>query len=209
MNAPLLHDGFADPVALDSKSAIAAWRGECLNIYARAEQAVVKTLRLAPGTGHDVHIKHLGGQRLAEMRKLADAVGGTAKQRVAIEAALDTWQEAEDRRRFLAHGVCSVWLNERHEWLAVFDMVTAKGRTLLEERWAVRSEEAEAYRARLHDAFQVLSRELGGLCKRMCPDGGAKAKLPTGDNAQQGDKGDTVSPTLSKQKPSSSSRLPA
>lgn len=172
MTLPLAPDAFRLRSPAEPGRAAELWRGQCIALCARGERAVWQTLHHAAAAGHTVKFEHRAGQRIATLRTLADATGGTAKQARALKAALDGWQKLEERRRFLAHGVASVWLGAREEWLLVLDLtVTRKGHAE-DERWALRLEEMEAHRVALLDAFGELSGQLGQLRKRLGGVGG-------------------------------------
>lgn len=178
MTLLLAPDAFRLPSPAEPGQAAELWRGQCVALFARGEEAVWRTLRHAAAAGHTVKFEHLAGQRMNTLRELADATGGTAKQDRRLKAALDDWQKLEERRRFLAHGAASVWTGARAQWLLALDLTFARQGRPEDERWALRPEEMEAYRAALEAAFKALSRELGQLRKQLGVVGGCKGALP-------------------------------
>lgn len=172
MTLLLAPEAFRLPSPAEPGQAAELWRGQCIALFARGERAVWRTLGHAAAAGHTVKFEHLAGQRMNTLRELADATGGTAKQDRRLKAALDDWQKLEERRRFLAHGVASVWTGARGEWLLTLDLTIARQGRPKDERWALRPKEMEAHRVALQAAFKALTGQLGQLRVRLSVDAG-------------------------------------
>lgn len=153
----------------DTSTAVAAWRGQCLNYFARAEQAVGRSLESAAAAGRSVKLRHLAGHRLADLIELVATVESTDRQARAFTAALSEWQEVEPKRQFLAHGVESISTDRDGQWTVLLDVVAYRSSKPSCERWAIKQSEAEVFRRRLADAFTVLGGQLGQLRKRLSP----------------------------------------
>jgi len=114
-----------------------------------------------------VKLRHLFGQKLADLIALSERIKGTPKQVRAFSNALELWREVEVRRQYLAHGVASVSHDNRRNWIVMFDMVSHRSNTREPLRWAVKQEEAEQFLANLEQAFKQLSAQLGNFRKRL------------------------------------------
>ena len=154
---------------VDAAMSVAAWRGQCLNYFARAEQAVGRSLEIAVEAGETEKLRHLAGQRLADLLEIAGRVGGTDKQTRAFAAALEAWQLVEPKRQFLAHGVASISTNDLGSWTLLLDLVIYRSNKPTPDRWAIKQDEAHQFLTQLADAFKKLSGQLGHLRKRLLP----------------------------------------
>jgi hypothetical protein len=138
-----------------------------LNLYARAEQAVGSALEAAHSAGATPQLRHLAGQRLADLITTVEAKGGTGKQMKAFGAALEAWKSVEPNRQFLAHGVASLSADSRENWTLLLDVVAYRKNARLPERWAIKQDEALDFLEKLEDAFKRLSGQLGHFRKRI------------------------------------------
>ena len=152
---------------IDKVLGVDCWRGQCLNYFARSEAAVSKSLDAAQAVGKISTIKHLAGQRLAELVRISEELSGTSKQITAFANALRIWQSIESKRQFLAHGVAAISHDPQGQWVALFDLVTYRANNRTEERWAIRQSEAEIFLSELAAAFKSLSGQLGHFRKRI------------------------------------------
>ncbi|MXP40226.1 hypothetical protein GRI75_01030 [Altererythrobacter soli] len=154
--------GELPPRPLDiAASQIDAWRGRCISLFARAESAVGRSLELAAVHGNAVKLRHLGGQRLADLIALTEGCAGTAKQAESLRSALIQWKAVESHRTFFAYGVATALLNKKSHWYVVLDFTAYRGNSPEAERWTLSSQEAEEFEERLARCFADLSRELG------------------------------------------------
>ncbi|MER8917690.1 hypothetical protein NKI32_28230 [Mesorhizobium sp. M0761] len=107
---------------LNALTAANAWRGRCLDMFARSEAAVSETLLLlanAPKGDAVVKLPHLVGQRFEELATLMGPTGAFASKGKASAAALLAFREHEGLRSSLAHGVGKVVLDRQGNWLLV------------------------------------------------------------------------------------------
>ena len=143
------------------------WRGKCLNLYARAEQAVGSALEDAHRANATPKLRHLAGQRLADLIVTVEAKGGTGKQMKAFSSALGAWKAVESQRQFLAHGVASTSVDIRGCWTLLLDVVVYRNNQRSSDRWAIKQAEGEEFLRSLEDAFAKLSGQLGHFRKRI------------------------------------------
>ena len=143
------------------------WRGQCLNYFARTEAAVSRSLDAAQKSGKIRNIRHLAGQRLADLITLSDEISSTDKQRSAFSNALESWRNIELSRQYLAHGVATVAVDNKGGWIAIFDLKTYRSNLGKDERWTVKQYEAEKFTQQLDAAFKTLSGQLGQFRKRV------------------------------------------
>lgn len=157
----------ADFVAVAGKDDAQLWRGQCLNLFARGENAVTETLLQGHDNGHEVALRHLSGQRISDLEKLAASVTATPKQASALNSALIEWKEIQSRRPFLAHGVSRIAYEADGAWIVLLDVVAFRSGEALVERWTVRRSEATDFHADLRKAFKTLTSQLGHLRTRL------------------------------------------
>ena len=151
----------------EAENAVSCWRGHCLNYFGRVESAVGNTLQAAVTVGKAEKLRHLAGQRLADLIAVVGDLGGTLRQQAAFKAALSRWEEVEGKRQFLAHGVACVSTTSNGDWVALFDLTIYRGNAASSGRWAVKQTEAEQFLIDLADAFKSLSGQLGHVRKRL------------------------------------------
>ena len=149
---------------------INCWRGRCLDLFAKAEAAVDLALRSAIERGMAASMKHLTGQRLAEIVSLASSEArATDRQKQALIASLENWQALYAKRNFFAHGVATVLMDRHGRWSVQLDFwVYRTGREIL-ERWSWNKDEALQFEADLEQCFKALSAQLGCFRSRLAP----------------------------------------
>lgn len=153
-----------------ARSDVASWRGSCLDVYARGERAIGQCLLAMKSHskfGETVKLQHLAGQRTATVQGLLDGLGLTGKALKAVKNALDLWLQLDSQRAFLAHGVVQVALDQKGQWVAIFDMVVFRANIATSQRWAVTALEAKEHTERLETAWKSLSAQLGQVRKRV------------------------------------------
>lgn len=147
---------------------INGWRGRCLNLFAKAERAVALTLEIANQQNASLTIRHLSGQRLADLAKFAEGIGQmTEKQHKALLFALESWQRVECKRVYLAHGVLTVLLDRQADWHVQLDFTRYLTKSREPQRWNCSRREAEQFEAELEKGFKDMSAQLGHLRKRL------------------------------------------
>ena len=96
---------------------INCWRGRCLDLFAKAEAAVDLALRSAIERGMAASMKHLTGQRLAEIVSLASSEArATDRQKQALIASLENWQALYAKRNLGRGGSSCSGLACRCRW---------------------------------------------------------------------------------------------
>ncbi|WP_435199850.1 hypothetical protein [Qipengyuania sp. 902] len=116
--------------------------------------------------GRIKQIRHLAGQRLADLLKLSEDIPGSAKRLQAFSKTLSHWQTIETKRQFFAHGTVILGSNT-NGWIALFDTVDYRGKERTEQRWAVTEAEATEFTDELKHAFECLGGQLGHFRKRL------------------------------------------
>lgn len=164
MNASDLKPLSAHQIA---RAEIEAWRGKCIDLFARGERAIISALQTAQASGKEVKISPMAGPRFSEIQSLILKVDATQKQRDAASAAINLWQEVEPKRAFLAHGELTTLLEAQGGWHARFDLTRVKANTPIEEQWVLDRPETTKFNDRLKSGFVSLSCELGSLRKRL------------------------------------------
>ena len=143
-----------------------AWRGQCLQLFARAERCVAETLECAQELDAKVPLRHLAGQRLKDFSDLA-ASNGTLKEVAALTNAIDRWRLVEEKRLFLAHGVSLEARDKSGEWVVLLDTKVYSAKQKEQRRWTVTQDEAVQFQAELTDAFKALSSQAGQFRRRL------------------------------------------
>ncbi len=150
-----------------ARAEIDAWRGCCLDLYARTEQAVGKTLEQAISNGKELKLAHLAGQRFDTLQELAETEPATTKQREALVLAISSWRRVESERFLLAHGTVQELIDRRGDWHVRFDAQIYKTGKSTPTQWCLSKSEAMNLRDTLETRFKALSGQLGHFRKRL------------------------------------------
>ena len=122
-HSPILAQGDHDAWAAATDAAN-AWRGEAIQLFAKAELAVSETLRALgeqPGKGAKVRLRRLVGQRFED---LATALSDLdSERRARASGSLARFRDLEEVRPYLCHGVAKVALDRRGFWIAILKLV--------------------------------------------------------------------------------------
>ena len=137
------------------------WRGRCLNLFARGELAVLRTLEVGRESGLISKIPHLAGQRIAALQVMTGQLQLTEKQVLGLDNSIGEWQRLEQRRLFLAHGVMRLAFEPRGKWVLLLDVRVHRAQRASDDRWTVTQEEAGAFHAELEAGYLALSQRLG------------------------------------------------
>ena len=147
---------------------IDAWRGRCLDWFAKGERAIALTLEAAAKNDAALTIRHLAGHRLADLAKLAAGDGkATERQAKALSGALEAWRQIESRRAFIAHGVATVLMDRNAKWYVQLDFSNYQAKSTERLRWTSSKDEAEQFETELEQGFKGLSAQLGQFRKRL------------------------------------------
>ena len=122
-------------------SEVNAWRGACLQCFARAEAAVTEALLFLSGAGQRggaVQLRHLTGQRLEDIGQAIGPGGPFGTEGSAAYEALTNFRTYEVLR---AH-VARIALERNGTWVVVFRHLSIRSRTA--HRSTIALEQAEA-----------------------------------------------------------------
>lgn len=130
MNAHAAATGF-EPTAGWHRicASVNAWRGGCLQHFGAVEAATTETLlvlSLVPQRGDRVGLRHLNGQRMADLAILVAPDGAFAAEGGGVAKALAGFRAHEPLRAFMAHGQAKLAVGRNGKWVAVFRYVSIK-----------------------------------------------------------------------------------
>jgi hypothetical protein len=128
-----------------ARDAAAAWRGRCLDQFARSEAAVTETLLVLAavgGRGASIKLPHLVGQRYDALLNATSAGGAFAAEGKAAAATLVQYRQHETLRTHIAHSTFTVTLDHRGCWHVVLRVLAL--RTSRASRDLLVTEEGEA-----------------------------------------------------------------
>lgn len=114
IEAALLREPF-----VAARDAITAWRGRCLDLFARSEAAVTETLlalAAVEGRGASVKLPHLVGQRYDALASATGPGGAFEEEGKAAAGALEKFRGHDSLRTAIAHGVFTVTLDQHGRW---------------------------------------------------------------------------------------------
>ncbi len=138
------------------------WRGRCIDVFARTEAAVTKTLATmshCPDRGGQVTLPHLVGQRF-ESLAVAIAQGGPFhSEGASVAESLRRFREHDRLRAALCHG----------RWTLVLRLTAFRRRKLSDDVFAVTQVEADDVLDDLVRTSQALSTRLGSLRAALVP----------------------------------------
>lgn len=147
-------------------SEVNAWRGACLQCFARAEAAVTEALLFLSGVGQRgtaVQLRHLTGQRLEDIAQAIGPGGPFATEGGAAHEALASLRTFEALRANLAHDVARIALERNGTWVVVLRHLEIRSRTARRSTMAVEQAEAGEILADLKRKTQQLDTALTNL----------------------------------------------
>jgi hypothetical protein len=148
-----------------AKAEIEAWRGRCLNVFARTEKAVTETLAQLQHSNAKVLLEPLAGQRLKTLETIMATYPASAAQQKARETALSSWGKLDVMRPFLSHGILTELVGRTGDWHLQLDFIAVKKGKCEEQRLNWSKAEALDFEESLKKAFNALSNQLGQLRK--------------------------------------------
>lgn len=163
MNAPILQNAFQTDSWPEAIAKANAWRGRCINSFARAETAVSETL-LILDDGSGVGLQHLIGQRFEAIEK-ALLSGEYGSEHPKLPKVLAAFRQHDSLRPFLCHGVGKVTLDRAGEWQIVLRVLTFRMKEASRSVLVIDQREAATIADSLQKAEQRLSTELAKLRK--------------------------------------------
>ncbi len=150
-----------------AKAEIEAWRGRCLNTFARAEKAVTETLTKVREREPKISLEPLAGQRLSALDKLAGEHSTTCAQKAALISALSDWRSLDVKRPFFSHGIMTELTCRTGQWHVQLDFIAIRKGVSEPQRLNWSKLEALEFEERLHTAFKAMASQLGQLRKRL------------------------------------------
>lgn len=152
-----------------AKAEIEAWRGRCLNVFARGEKAVTDSLICASTSSCAPRLEPLAGHRLNSLAKLVAAHDATKPERELLCAAIAEWRRHDEKRPLFSHGVATELLDRHGLWHAQIDFLAVHKGAATPVRATFTKPEAEQFETNLHQAFTKLAGQLGQFRKRCKP----------------------------------------
>lgn len=147
-------------------SEVNAWRGACLQCFARAEAVVTEALLFLSGVGQRgaaVQLRHLTGQRLEDLAQAIGPVGPFAAEGGAAHETLTNFRSHEALRAHLAHDVARIAVERNGSWVVVLRHLSIRSRTAHRSTMALEQAEAGQTLADLKRSTQQLENALTSL----------------------------------------------
>ena len=147
------------------------WRGECIGLFAEAEQRLGAVLVRAANVPAYAAVKpvfpHLVGQKFDRLRKLVGLDGPMKRHATAAIAALDAFAAHNDLRTILCHGELVVAVTENESRMFLFRVVNFRNGVASTTTSAFSHAEADARRNELMAATRALNAALSALEKAL------------------------------------------
>lgn len=140
------------------------WRGQMVENFTRAEQAVTESLIcLDTGTAtvKGAKFPHLLGQRYDRLEALLSAPTPQTGHGKAAHAAIATFRTHDALRTMLCHGVTKLAVDRGGEWVALMSLVNFKGGQSTNDRLTLLETDAMALLSRVVDQRRRLTTMLG------------------------------------------------
>jgi len=155
------------PLTPAAEQRIEAWRGRCIDLFARGEWAMCEVLQSAVAVGGEAQIPAASVHQAAAVRALAGRNGTTAQEVQALDAMLTDWESFGSEREQLVHGTLTFIADHAGCWHARLGSMALIEGELTARHWMVTQDEAEVFEARLRSAFGRMSAQLGALRWRL------------------------------------------
>ncbi len=149
-----------------AQDAAAAWRGRCLDVFARSEAAVTETLLVlaaVKGRGTSLKLPHLVGQRYDALSHAIDAGGAFADEGTAAAQAVAEFRKHDGFRTQISHGVFTVTLDHRGQWHLISRVLALRTGRASRDLFVTEQTEAAAILALLEKDGSRLRSVLGQL----------------------------------------------
>jgi hypothetical protein len=164
-----VEQGRSDEPFAVAREAAAAWRGKCIEIFARSETAITEALLVLAGAdeANAPKLPHLVGQRYEALLRAVDHEGPFPRERMNARAAVAAFRTNDALRTFLTHGSFTVTLDQRGRWHLVIRVVALCSGRVARDLFATDEEEAaDTLRTLLRDGNRLGS-ALGQLRQRI------------------------------------------
>jgi hypothetical protein len=163
------------------------WRGECIGLFAEAEQrlsaVLVRTSNVPAYAAVKPAFPHLVGQKFERLRKLVGLDGPMKRHAASALSALDAFALHNGLRTILCHGELEVAVTENESRIFLFRFVNFRNGVASTTTSAFSHAEADTRRNELMAATTALKAELSVLEKalpRSAPAGSAAVKPTSG-----------------------------
>ena len=157
---------------IDANARAAAWRGRCLDAFARAEAAATEcliALAEVKDRGAAVRLPHLVGQRFESLAAALAADGPFAAEGPLALAAVEQCRSHSGVRTMLCHGVGRITLDRNGKWTLVLRVATLRNRQIARDTLVLTETEAEQLRDDIARASQKLCAQLGQVRAKLKP----------------------------------------
>lgn len=136
------------------------FRGGFVHLHARGEASISEALLALSeaSASQSVSLPHLGGQRLAELRRVVDTRKKECSHMPHVISVLDGFQRFERLRGFICHGVATLVLDQRNQWGLGYKLLCFKSKAAVRETIFLTQDDAAA-----------LLTELEAAVDRLCP----------------------------------------
>lgn len=144
------------------------WRGEMIQLFAQAEQAVsetLETLALDPVRGAKIQLRRLVGQRFEDLSLALSEHFNDMGEKAA--KALANFRRHEHLRPTLCHGAAKLALDRNGHWLIILKLVDFRNRSVERKAETIEQREAEAMLGVLRSDAQNLRSALQSLRSRL------------------------------------------
>jgi len=146
-----------------------AWRGRCLDAFARAEAAVTECLvclSTVAGKEQAIRMPHLVGQRMEALNQALAAISNPGPEVGHAQSALTALRAHGGLRTMLCHGVGSITLDRNARWTVVLRLTALRSRRVVRDALTLTEREAADLRDELVRASKILCAQLGQVRAR-------------------------------------------
>ena len=154
-----------------ARGAANKWRGECISLFAEAEQYLGALLIRAQNVPAYAALKpvfpHLVGQKFERLRKLVAANGPMRQRESSAITALDAFAVHNDLRVIICHGELDVAVTESSVRIFLFKIVAFRNNTASWTTTTFTQSEADIRRCQLAAAVKALTTEMALLKKTL------------------------------------------
>ena len=167
--APILVPALPQQPFDAASEGVNAWRGRCLDAFARAEAAITECLVFLSDpaeTGKTVRMPHLVGQRMEALSLALAAIGTPGPDVVHAQAALTALRDHDGLRTMLCHGVGNITLDRNGRWTVVLRLTALRARRVVRDMLTLTEQEAGHRRDDLVRASKILCARLGQVRTR-------------------------------------------
>lgn len=154
-----------------AREAAAAWRGRCLDAFARSEAAVTETLLVLAAVGERtpvLKLPHLVGQRYDALANAVSATGAFASEGKPAVMPIADFRKHDALRTQLSHGILTVTLDHIGQWHLVARVLAIRTGRATRDLLVVEQAEAPAILEILERDSNRLRSALGQLRHRFC-----------------------------------------